>query len=99
TPRLSSPALHVARPISLVGGYYNTMQLNDGQLLGELADDCTRVSNGVDLTHGENVPAEGCRAQFEIGYYQPVDRVRARRYPIVRSEEHTSELQSRENLV
>ena len=74
------------RMIALVEGYYNTMQLNDGQLLGELADDCTRVSNGVDLTHGENVPAEGCRAQFEIGYYKPVDRVRARRYPIVDEE-------------
>jgi len=74
------------RMIALVEGYYNTMQLNDGQLLGEFSDDCKRVSNGVDMTHGENVPAKGCRAQFEIGYYKPVDRVRARRYPIVDEE-------------
>ncbi|HEX6996300.1 MAG TPA: hypothetical protein VF339_19375, partial [Gammaproteobacteria bacterium] len=74
------------RMIALVEGYYDTMQLNDGQLLGEFADDCTRISNGVDMTHGENVPAQGCRAQFEIGYYKPVDRVRARRYPIVDEE-------------
>jgi len=74
------------RMIALVEGYYNTMQLNDGQLLGEFAADCKRVSNGVDMTHGENVPAKGCRAQFEIGYYKPVDRVRARRYPIVDEE-------------
>jgi hypothetical protein len=74
------------RMIALAEGYYDTMQLNDGQLLGEFADDCTRVSNGVDLTHGENVPAQGCRAQFEIGYYKPVDRVRSRSYPIVDEE-------------
>lgn len=74
------------RMVALVEGYYNTMQLNDGQLLGELAADCTRISNGVDMTHGEHAPAQGCRAQFEIGYYKPVDRVRARRYPIVDEE-------------
>src|SRR5690606_25102257 len=74
------------RMVALVEGYYNTMQLNDGQLLGEFAEDCTRISNGVDTTHGEGLPAEGCRAQFEIGYYRPVERVRARRYPIVDEE-------------
>jgi len=74
------------RLIALAEGYYNTMQLNDGQLLGEFAPDCKRVSNGVDFTHGESAPARGCRAQFEIGYYKPVDRVRARRYPIVDEE-------------
>jgi hypothetical protein len=74
------------RMIALVEGYYNTMQLNDGQLLGEYSPECTRISNGVDMTHGEGVPAEGCRAQFEIGYYRPVDRVRARRYPLVDEE-------------
>lgn len=75
-----------ARMIALVEGYYDTMQLNDGQLLGAFSPDCTRISNGVDTTRGEDVPAEGCRAQFEIGYYKPVDRVRARRYPIVDEE-------------
>ena len=74
------------RMVALVEGYYNTMQLNDGQLLGEFAEDCTRISNGVDMTRGEHAPAEGCRAQFEIGFYKPVDRVRARRYPIVDEE-------------
>ena len=74
------------RLIALAEGYYNTMQLNDGALLGEFAPDCKRVSNGVDWTHGEGAPARGCRAQFAIGYYKPVDRVRARRYPIVDEE-------------
>lgn len=74
------------RLIALAEGFYNTMQLNDGQLLSEFTPDCTRVSNGVNLTHGEGVPAQGCQAQFEIGYYKPVDRVRARRYPLVDEE-------------
>ncbi len=74
------------RLIALAEGYYNTMQLNDGALLGEFAPDCKRVSNGVDMTHGDGAPARGCRAQFELGYYKPVDRVRARRYPIVDEE-------------
>jgi hypothetical protein len=71
------------RMIALVEGYYNTKQLNDGVLLTELAADCTRVSNGVTTTHGESTPVEGCRAQFEIGLHRPVDRVRARRFPLV----------------
>lgn len=75
-----------ARLVALADGYYDTMQLNDGVLLGEFADDCRRVSNGVDTTYGPEVPAQGCRSQFEIGYYKPVDRVRARRYPIVDEE-------------
>ncbi|MBN1240862.1 MAG: hypothetical protein JXB36_20350 [Gammaproteobacteria bacterium] len=79
-----------ARMIALAEGYYDTMQLNDGALLGEFSPDCTRVSNGVTTTEGDylggNVSVEGCRALFEIGYYKPVDRVRARRYPIVDEE-------------
>jgi len=74
------------RLIALAEGYYDTMERNDGRLLGELSADCARISNGVDLTYGENLPAQGCRAQFQIGYYKPVDRVRARRYAIVDEE-------------
>ncbi len=72
-----------ARMIALVEGYYDTLQLNDGVLLGRIADDCGRVTNGVSTTHRGDVPVNGCRAQLEIGLHKPVDRVRARRYPIV----------------
>lgn len=66
------------RMIALVDGYFNTKQLNDGQLFTAFSDDCVRFTNGVNVTEGED-----CRAQMEIGLYRPVDRIRARRYPVV----------------
>ncbi|HUF72676.1 MAG TPA: hypothetical protein VMR74_07240 [Gammaproteobacteria bacterium] len=74
------------RMIALVEGYYNTMQLNDGKIFTEIADDCSRVTNGQSTTHGEDIDIEGCRQQFEAGWYRPVDRVRSRRFPIVDEE-------------
>ena len=73
-----------ARMIALVEGYYNTMQLNDGKVFTDIAADCSRVTNGESTTHGGDI--EGCRQQFEAGWYRPVDRVRARRFPIVDQE-------------
>lgn len=75
-----------ARMIALVDGYYDTMQRNDGVVRTEIDDDCRRVSNGVALTHRDDIDVKGCRQQFEVGLYRPVDRVRARRYPIVDEE-------------
>jgi len=79
----STDRLPRERLIALVEGYYNTMQLNDGVVLTEIDDDCRRVSNGVVLTHRDDVDVKGCKQQFEVGLYRPVDRVRARRFPIV----------------
>lgn len=76
-----------ARMIALVEGYYNTMQLNDGKVFTEIADDCRRITNGESTTHGGDIDVEGCRQQFEVGWHRPVDRVRARRFPAV-DEEH-----------
>jgi hypothetical protein len=75
-----------ARMIALVEGYYNTMQLNDGKIFTDIADDCSRVTNGESTTHGADIDVEGCRQQFEVGWYRPVDRVRARRFPVVDEE-------------
>jgi hypothetical protein len=75
-----------ARMIALVEGYYNTMQLNDGQVFTDIADDCSRKTNGESTTHGAGIDIEGCLQQFEAGWYRPVDRVRARRFPIVDEE-------------
>lgn len=72
--------------IALVNGYFNTKQLNDGTLHTTIADDCTQLVNGVSLTQGDNpkaLAAQGCKAQLEIGLYKPVERIRARRYPVV----------------
>jgi len=74
------------RMIALVEGYYNTMQLNDGKVFTEIADDCSRKTNGQSTTRGEGIDIEGCRQQFEAGWYRPVDRVRARRFPVVDEE-------------
>ena len=75
-----------ARMLAIVAGYYDTMQRNDGNLHTEFAADCERSVNGLSTTHGEHwaaQAAQGCQAQFEIGLYEPVDRVRARRYALV----------------
>jgi hypothetical protein len=75
--------------ITTVDGYFNSKQLNDGTLRTQIADACTQLVNGVNLTQGDHVKAQaaqGCKAQLEIGLYKPVERIRARRYPVVDTE-------------
>jgi hypothetical protein len=82
---VSTPAER-ADLIALVEGYFDSKQLNDGTLHTEVADNCTQLVNGVNITQGEHSKAqaaEGCKAQLEIGLYKPVERIRARRYPVV----------------
>ncbi len=82
---VATPASHDAL-VALVEGYFDTKQLNDGTLHTTLADDCTQLVNGMNITQGEHpkaVAAQGCKAQLEIGLYKPVERIRARRYPVV----------------
>jgi hypothetical protein len=77
------------RMIALVDGWFNSKQLNDGNVFTNLGDDCVRITNGVNTTQGADWRAsiaEGCRAQLEAGIYKPVDRIRARRYPVVNEE-------------
>jgi hypothetical protein len=74
---------------ALVEGYYSTRQLNDGTLFTQFDDACMRRDNGLDVTDGNGnaaviAPAKatgvkGCEAQFKLGLYKPVDRVRSRR--------------------
>jgi len=78
-----------ARMVALVDGYFNSKQLNDGQLFTSISDQCEQVTNGVSVTHGDHWAAQvaqGCRAQLEQGLFKPVDRIRARRYPVVNEE-------------
>jgi hypothetical protein len=85
-PPLRSPR---ERMQDLVDGYYSTKQLNDGSIFTKFDDDCLRRENGLNVTDGVGnsaviAPAKatgvkGCEAQFKLGLYKPVDRVRSRR--------------------
>jgi hypothetical protein len=82
------PALRQPRQrlLSLVEGYYGTKRLNDGTVFTQFDDSCLRRDNGLDVTDGNGnaavvAPAKatgvkGCEAQFKLGLYRPVDRVR-----------------------
>ncbi len=72
-----------ARLEALVEGYYSSLQHNDGTLQTRIAGDCERLTNGFSTTHGDAIDVTGCRRQLEIGWYRHVDRVRARRIPLV----------------
>jgi hypothetical protein len=72
--------------VALVEGYFDSKQLNDGTLHTTISDDCTQLVNGMNITQGEHpkaVAAQGCKKQLEIALYKPVERIRARRYPVV----------------
>jgi hypothetical protein len=71
---------------ALVAGYYDTLQLNDGTVQTQIADDCVRLTNGFSTTHAPGLDVTGCRQQLEIGWYRYIDRVRARRFPIIDAE-------------
>ncbi len=85
------------RMIALADGYFNTLQLNDGQLFTTFTPDCSRRENGVwtandphpDLHSSSNLSAYGrisCEQGFKLGNYRWDDRLRARRFPLVDEE-------------
>lgn len=77
------------RMIALVDGWFNSVQLNDGEIFTSIAADCTRTINGLNITNGDYWAAkqvEGCKQQLEQGLFKPADRIRARRYPVVNEE-------------
>ena len=83
TPRL--------RMIALADGYFNTLELNDGDILTTFSPACTRFENGFETTNNanQNVTAYialGCEAQFRLGIYRYDDRVRGRRTTVVDEE-------------
>jgi hypothetical protein len=85
------PALRQTRERmeDLVDGYYSTRQRNDGSIFTRFDDECVRRENGLDVTDGvgssavvalaKATGAKGCEAQFKLGLYKPVTRVRSRR--------------------
>lgn len=79
------------RLISLSDGYFDTLQLNDGQLFTEFDPACDRFENGLKTTNNPAKPlgeysALGCADQFRLGVYRYDDRLRARRFPLVDEE-------------
>ncbi|HWK54811.1 MAG TPA: hypothetical protein VNR18_10600 [Hyphomicrobiales bacterium] len=82
-------ALEERRPrerlVAVADGYFNTVELNDGQVFTDFSDDCGRLENGVSTTTngGSASIAQGCEEQFRLGIYRINKRVRARRFPLV----------------
>lgn len=73
----------------IVNGYLASKQTNDGRVMVGFTNDCARVTNGINVTQGNYWAAditEGCGQQLEEGIYKPVDRIRARRFPVVNEE-------------
>ncbi len=84
-----------ARMIALADGYFNTLQLNDGQIFTQFADDCSRRENGVWTANdphpdpNSNYSVYGkisCDQGFKLGNYRWDDRLRARRFSLVDEE-------------
>jgi hypothetical protein len=75
--------------IAVVDAYLSNKTLNDGTVSASVSDDCVQQVNGVNITQGEHPKAQaaqGCQAQLAIGLYKPVERIRARRYAAVDTE-------------
>jgi hypothetical protein len=71
---------------AIVEGYFLSKQQNNGQLMTSFTNNCTQLTNGVNTTSGDYWAAkavQGCEAQLKAGVYKPVERIRARRYPVV----------------
>ncbi len=71
---------------ALVDGYFNSKQQNNGEVFTRFAADCEQKTNGVSITSGDHWAAktvQGCEAQLKAGVFKPVDRIRARRYPVI----------------
>ena len=80
-----------ARLISIADGYFDTLQLNDGQLFTEFTEGCDRIENGLQTTNNTSMPdypiaAMDCAEQFRQGQYIYDDRLRDRRFPLVDEE-------------
>lgn len=74
-----------ARLVAVADGYFNTVELNDGDVFTQFSDDCDRLENGISTTSsgGSASIAQGCEEQFKLGIYKINKRIRDRRYPLI----------------
>ena len=78
------------RMLRIADAYFNTVELNDGQVLAPFSEDCSRLENGISTTApapgstGGNAAsiAQGCEEQFRLGIYRINKRIR-RNLPLV----------------
>ncbi|MBO9516513.1 MAG: hypothetical protein J7493_00450 [Porphyrobacter sp.] len=69
---------------AIADSYFDTVEVNDGQVFAPFSEDCARLENGISTTApppgggGGNAAAiaAGCRAQFELGLYRINKRIR-----------------------
>jgi hypothetical protein len=84
------------RLVAVAQSYFNTVELNDGQVFAPFDPDCARLENGISTTSAASgasggsgnaaAIAGGCEAQFRLGIYRINKRVRERRFPLVDEE-------------
>jgi hypothetical protein len=72
---------------AVADGYFNTVELNDGNVFTPFDLDCGRLENGILTTAASQGSAgaisPGCEAQFKLGIYRINKRIRERRYPLI----------------
>jgi hypothetical protein len=67
--------------IKLVDGYFSTLQQNDGTIRTQFDPECARQENGMSTTNGSfATTVQGCEAQFKLGVFRFVERLRGRRF-------------------
>ena len=77
------------RMLAIADSYFDTVELNDGQVFAPFSEDCSRLENGILTTavregdmNSAAAIASGCREQFLLGIYKINKRIR-RTLPLV----------------
>ncbi len=73
---------------AVADGYFNTVELNDGNVFTPFDLECGRLENGIlttaaGQTGSAGAISAGCEAQFKLGMYRINKRIRERRYPLI----------------
>jgi hypothetical protein len=73
---------------AVADGYFNTVELNDGNIFTPFDAECGRLENGILTTAGNAGGAvagisPGCEAGLKTGMYRINKRIRERRYPVI----------------
>jgi len=77
------------RLLAIADSYFDTVEINDGQVFAPFDEDCGRLENGMSTTTttrdsgGTSTLIDGCEAQFKMGYFRINKRIRERNYPMV----------------
>lgn len=74
---------------AVADSYFDTVELNDGQVFAHFHEDCARLENGISTTAagaGAAAVAQGCEDQFKLGIYRINKRLRERRFPLIDEE-------------